>query len=177
MPYKRVFLALGSNIGEREVNLESAISALAREQITVLARSSLYETEPQDVLDQPWFLNMVIECETRCFPLQLLAIAQRIEREFGRVRANSPRRGPRTLDIDLLLYGETIMSTPQLSVPHPRLLQRRFVLEPLLEIAPELRHPETKEPLRKALVKLKNQKVLKIAAGGANCPDARRLPF
>lgn len=161
MPDKRVFLSLGSNIGDREQNLENAIAAIEREHIRVLARSSVYETEPQDVTDQPWFLNMVIECETRCFPLQLLAVLQRIERDLGRVRTKATPRGPRVIDIDVLLFGQLAMQTPQLTVPHPRMLERRFVLEPLLEIAPAMRYPETNEPLRGRLAKLKTQRVNK----------------
>jgi len=161
MPEKHVFLALGSNLGDREQHLEDAISSLEREHLRLIARSSLYETEPQDVGDQPWFLNMVIECETHCFPLQLLAILQRIERELGRVRASRTPKGPRTIDIDILLFGNTAMETAQLIVPHPRMLDRRFALEPLLEIAPEARHPKTQEPLRKFLFNLKGQKVQK----------------
>ena len=162
MPDKRVYLALGSNLGDREQNLENAIAALEREHILIVARSSLYETEPQDVRDQPWFLNMVVECDTRCFPLQLLATVLRIERELGRTRPNSGRGGPRIIDIDLLLYGETVMRTPQLTLPHPRMLERRFVLEPLLEISPKLRHPETHELISRVLEKVRTQRLKRL---------------
>ncbi len=161
MPAKRVFLALGSNLGHREENLENAITALARQDIGLIARSSIYETEPQDVADQPWFLNMVIECETRCFPLQLLAVLLKIERELGRLQTNVVRRGPRIIDLDILLFGNISMQTPQLTIPHPRMSERRFVLEPLLEIAPELKHPETREPLKKSLARLSGQRLRK----------------
>jgi 2-amino-4-hydroxy-6-hydroxymethyldihydropteridine diphosphokinase len=166
MPEKRVFLSLGSNLGDRKQNLENAIAAIEREQIRIVARSSVYETEALDVTDQPWFLNMVIECATGYFPLQLLMIVLRIERELGRVRDKSLRRGPRVIDIDILLFAEVVMDTPQLTLPHPRMLDRRFVLEPLLEIDPYLKDPKTKEPLVRSLLKLRGQRVRKCEMQG-----------
>jgi 2-amino-4-hydroxy-6-hydroxymethyldihydropteridine diphosphokinase len=163
MPDKRVFLGFGSNLGDRKQNLGNAIAALDREHIQLVTRSSVYETEPRDVTDQPCFLNMVVECVTRCFPLQLLSVLLRIERELGRVRGASVRRGPRIIDIDILLFGQTSIRTPQLIIPHPRMFERRFVLEPLLEIAPALRHPETNEPLSRMLEKVKDQRVYKLS--------------
>ena len=139
MRVKKVYLSLGSNLGDRAQNLERALAALERENIRVKRRSSIYETEPRDVVAQPWFLNMVVECEAECFPLQLLAVAQRIEREMGRIRRGTAPRGPRLIDIDILLFGTVKMKTERLEVPHPRMLERRFVLEPLVEIAPDLR--------------------------------------
>lgn len=160
---KRVYLSLGSNLGERADNLQKAVLGLEREQVQILKRSSLYETEPQDVADQPWFLNMVVEGETRLFPLQLLSALQRIERGLGRVRgAGTVRRGPRTVDIDILLFGQVQMEAPTLTIPHARMFERRFVLEPLLEIAPDLRHPLTKELLSRYLKSLSGQRVLKV---------------
>jgi 2-amino-4-hydroxy-6-hydroxymethyldihydropteridine diphosphokinase len=158
MPQKTVFLSLGANLGEREQTIERAIEALQQAEIKVLARSSLYETEPQDVKDQPWFLNLVVKCETKLFPLQLLALALKVERDLGRVRG-AVQRGPRTIDIDILLFGNSVVNTPRLIIPHPRMLERRFVLEPLVEIAPDLRHPATKEPLKKYLAAAKNQQL------------------
>ena len=157
MTVKRAYLSLGSNLGERGENLERALALLEREQIHVVARSSVYETEPQDVMAQPWFLNIAVACETRLFPLQLLTAALRIEREMGRVRRL--RRGPRLIDIDILLIGNAIIDTPRLTIPHPRMLERRFVLQPLLEIAPDLLHPLTKRPLREYVNAVKAQKV------------------
>ena len=151
MNEKTVYLSLGSNLGEREDRLGQALNALEREQIAVIARSSVYETEPQDVRNQPWFLNMVVEARTRALPLNLMNTLLRIEREFGRVRHANLQRGPRPIDIDILLFGNAVIDMPQVTVPHPRMLQRRFVLEPLLEIAPNLRHPVTLEPLRSYL--------------------------
>jgi 2-amino-4-hydroxy-6-hydroxymethyldihydropteridine diphosphokinase len=144
-------------MGERHENIERALTLLEREQIHVVARSSVYETEPQDVTDQPWFLNIAVVCETRLFPLQLLTELLRIEREMGRVRRLP--RGPRVIDIDILLVGNAVIDTPRLTIPHPRMLERRFVLEPLLEIASELWHPVTKRPLRDYLSQVKAQKV------------------
>jgi len=163
MSGKRVFLSLGSNIGARKENLERALDALEREQIRVIARSSIYETEPQDVVEQPWFLNMTVECETRYFPLQLLAIIEKIERQMGRTPGGeSPRRGPRVIDIDILLFGNVTIDTPQLVIPHPRMLERRFVLEPLLEISPQAKHTGTREPLSRYLSKVSGQKMRKF---------------
>lgn len=156
MQAKKVYLSLGANLGNRAQNLESAIAALERENIRVTRRSSIYETEPRDVTDQPWFLNMVVECETEYFPLQLLAILQRVEREMGRIRRGAAPRGPRLIDIDILLFGTVKIKTEKLEVPHPRMLERRFVLEPLLEIAPDLREA------RAALEKVKRQIVRRV---------------
>ena len=157
MTTKRVYLSLGSNLGHLEENLERALALLENEKIQVVERSSIYETEPRDVPDQPWFLNMAVTCETRCFPLQLLTAVRNVERQMGRVRRI--RRGPRVIDIDILLFGNAVIDTPRLTVPHPRMLERRFVLEPLLEIAPDLVHPVTRRPLRDYLNGVKAQKL------------------
>jgi len=159
MNEKTVYLALGSNMGEREDRLGQALTALEREEIVITARSSVYETEPQDMVQQPWFLNMVVECRTRALPLHLMNTLLRIEREIGRVRHAKLQRGPRPIDLDILLFGNAVIDTPQLTVPHPRMLQRRFVLEPLLEIAPALRHPVTREALQSYLPATLKQKV------------------
>jgi len=160
---KTVYLSLGSNLGDRERNLSRALEALEHQQIHVTAKSSIYETEPQDIAGQPWFLNMVVACETHCFPRQLLSALQSIERELGRVRGvGTVRRGPRMIDVDILLFGNVVMKTPELSIPHPRMLERRFVLEPLREIAPDLKHPETKQPLNRYLGNVAGQIVRKL---------------
>ena len=119
----------------------------AREQIDaqdlrLLRASSIYETAPRDVEDQPWFLNQVIECETDLFPRQLLARLQTIERAMGRKRRVV--KGPREIDIDILLFGDAVVKAPELEVPHPRMTERRFVLEPLAELVPEKKHPGTR---------------------------------
>ena len=163
MPLKRVYLSLGSNLGDRERNIEQALTQLAAAGVRLITRSSLYETAPQDVLDQAWFLNMAVEAETSLFPLQLMSVIQKIERELGRIRGQRAiRRGPRTIDIDILLFGSVLIETPQLTIPHPRMLRRRFVLEPLLEIAPQLRHPKNKEPLTKYAKDVADQKLRKL---------------
>jgi 2-amino-4-hydroxy-6-hydroxymethyldihydropteridine diphosphokinase len=159
MNEKTVYLSLGSNLGEREDRLEQAILALERAAVSIVARSSIYETEPQDFAQQPWFLNMAVECKTRTMPLQLMNLLLQIEREIGRVRSADLRRGPRPIDLDILLFANAVIKTPQLTVPHPRMLQRRFVLEPLVEIAPDLRHPVTRQPLRSYLDRTLGQRV------------------
>ena len=160
MPLKRVFLGLGTNLGDREANLDRALTALEAEHIHILRKSSVYETEPQDVKEQPWFLNMVVECESRYFPLQLLSVVHRIERELGRERGSRAiPKGPRLIDIDILLFGSVSMDTPKLTIPHPNMMNRRFVMEPLLEIAPDLRHPVTGKLIREALVKVARQQL------------------
>lgn len=160
---KKVYLSLGSNLGDRAQNLEKALSALEQEKIWILKRSSVYETEPQDVAEQPWFLNMAVECDTRLFPLQLLGVLQGIERNLGRVRDRATlRNGPRVIDIDMLLYADVQMDTPALVLPHPRMFDRRFVLEPLVEIAPGLLRPGTKTLLSEGLKRLTAQKLRKV---------------
>ncbi len=153
---KRVYLSLGSNLGDREAALRGAIERLP---IRVLRASSVYETEPQDVRDQPWFLNVVVEGETELLPKQLLARLQKLELELGR-RRTLPK-GPRTVDIDILLYGSAVVETAELTIPHPRMSERRFVLEPLAELAPELRHPVTHRTVREMLGAVQGQKVRK----------------
>ena len=159
---KTVYLSLGSNLGEREENLKRALQRLEEAEIAVNQISSIYETAPQDVTDQPWFLNIVAETATKLFPMQLLATAQRIERVMGRNRVTSAPRGPRIIDVDILLYGAVVMDTPGLTIPHARLTERRFVLEPLAEIAPELRHPATRELLKSLLPQVSGQKLHRI---------------
>jgi 2-amino-4-hydroxy-6-hydroxymethyldihydropteridine diphosphokinase len=159
MPDKTVYLSLGSNLGEREDRLAQALAALEREHVEIVARSSIYETAPQDIAGQPWFLNMVAECRTRLLPLRFINLLLRIEQNMGRVRHAGTERGPRPIDIDVLLFGDAVIQMPQLTVPHPRMLQRRFVLEPLLEIAPHVRHPVTHQPLRTYLADTLNQQL------------------
>jgi 2-amino-4-hydroxy-6-hydroxymethyldihydropteridine diphosphokinase len=142
---KVVYLSLGSNVGEREQNLRTAITKLA-ELGQLIAVSAFYETEPVELRDQPWFLNCAAALKTELMPRQLLSRILKIEQDMGRRRGQP--KGPRTIDIDLLLFGNSVVHTPQLDVPHPALHQRRFVLEPLAEIAPEVRHPVFKRTVR-----------------------------
>jgi 2-amino-4-hydroxy-6-hydroxymethyldihydropteridine diphosphokinase len=162
VPVKSIYLSLGSNLGDRHLHLQRAVACLEQEQIRVQRQSSVYETEPQDIASQPWFLNMVVGCETQLFPIQLLKVLRRIEREVGRVREGAARRGPRVIDIDILLFGNAVIDTPQLTIPHARMTERRFVLEPLLEIAPDIRHPVTKQAFRIYLGALTGQQVRKL---------------
>src|SRR5579872_6873724 len=139
MAMETVFLSLGSNIGDRAANLEAAIAALSGAGIRVSKVSAFYETEPVDYLQQDWFLNCVVEGETEQPAGTLLTRLREIEARMGSKRVIA--KGPRILDIDILLFGDETIATPELQVPHPRMTQRRFVLVPLVEIAPELRHP------------------------------------
>ena len=132
-----VYLGIGSNLGNREANLDRAIEMLS-ERMKVGKVSSIYDTEPLDNPDQPRFLNMVCEISTRLTPEGLLVLAKGIESKMGRV---SKTGQPRTIDIDILLYGDVVMDTPDLVIPHPRMIHRVFVLVPLAEIAPDLVHP------------------------------------
>ena len=134
------YIALGSNLGNREQHLLAAIAALRRLG-DVGAVSSFYETEAVGEVPQPDFLNAVVELTTHLEPEELLRALLQIEQEHGRDRSVAPPKGPRTLDLDLLSYGSRVMRTPSLTLPHPALAERRFVLEPLAEIAPQWRHP------------------------------------
>jgi 2-amino-4-hydroxy-6-hydroxymethyldihydropteridine diphosphokinase len=142
---KLVFLSLGSNLGDREANLRAAIERLAAVG-EVVAVSSFYETEPVEFARQPWFLNCAVAVQTEKMPKQFLAALQGIEKVMGRQRAQP--KGPRVIDLDILLFGNSIVDTAGLIVPHPALHERRFVLEPLAEIAPEQRHPVFKRTVR-----------------------------
>jgi 2-amino-4-hydroxy-6-hydroxymethyldihydropteridine diphosphokinase len=134
-----IYISLGSNVGERAENLRRAIAALPLNGMQVKRVSSFYETEPVDYLEQPWFLNCVVEAETELQPLPLIRALRGIEGEMGS-RKEFPR-GPRLIDMDILLYGQEILNLPELQIPHPRMHLRRFVLVPLAEIAPRVVHP------------------------------------
>ena len=157
---KTVYLGLGSNLGDRETNLREALQRLQAAEIQIVRRSSIYETAPQELLDQPWFLNAVVEVQTDLFPLQLLASIRNIERDMGRRRVTP--KGPRNIDIDILFYGRSVIHSPELETPHPRIAQRRFVLEPLAEIAPDFRHPLNGKTSREMLVGLEPQGVRRL---------------
>jgi len=143
--HKLVYLSLGSNLGDRAANLNHAIALLAQLG-EVVAVSSFYETEPVEVSAQPWFLNCAVKLDTERMPKQLLAGILEIEQDMGRRRTQ--KNGPRTIDLDILLFGNSIIETQGLTVPHPAMHERRFVLEPLSEIAPEVRHPVFKRTVR-----------------------------
>ena len=140
-----VYLSLGSNVGDREAQLRDALfrlSAVGR----VIALSSFYETEPVEFTQQPWFLNCAVAIETSSTPQQLMVAILRIEAEMGRQRRQ--KKGPRSIDIDILLFGHEIMESKELTIPHPAMHLRRFVLEPLAEIAPEALHPLLNKTIR-----------------------------
>lgn len=134
-----IYLSLGSNLGDRSGNLRRAIAALPGKGVQVNRVSSFYETEPVDYREQPWFVNCAVEAETELEPPALMRALREIETEMGS-RKEFPS-GPRLMDLDILLYGQEVIETPGLKVPHPRMHLRRFVLAPLAEIAPEAVHP------------------------------------
>ncbi len=144
---KTVYIGLGSNVGDRAAQIEAAIAQLGALG-AVTARSSLYETEPMEMPNQPWFLNGVVALETELMPKQLLGRLLDIERSLGRKRNAAQPKGPRTIDLDILLFAGSIIDTAGLTIPHPAMHQRRFVLEPLAEIAPDVRHPVFKRTIR-----------------------------
>jgi 2-amino-4-hydroxy-6-hydroxymethyldihydropteridine diphosphokinase len=157
---KTAYLGLGTNLGDREANLRQAAELLASDRLTVIRASSIYETAPRDVLDQPFFLNQVLEVQTDLFPRQLFERAKQVERKMGRVR--SQPKGPRLIDVDILLYGDAVVHAEGLDIPHVAIAERRFVLEPLSELAPDLRHPVIKKTVRQLLNTVGDQGVRKL---------------
>jgi 2-amino-4-hydroxy-6-hydroxymethyldihydropteridine diphosphokinase len=143
--HKTVYLSLGSNLGDREANLRTAIKKLG-DFGHVTAVSSLYETEPVEVTGQSWFLNCAVKIDTEKMPRQLISAILALEQSMGRQRKQA--KAPRTIDIDILLFGSSVIEMKSLTIPHPRLHERRFVLEPLAEIAPDVRHPVFKRTVR-----------------------------
>ncbi|UCE19934.1 MAG: 2-amino-4-hydroxy-6-hydroxymethyldihydropteridine diphosphokinase [Gemmatimonadota bacterium] len=155
------YVGYGSNLGDREHNIRWALNLLSRtSSLDVLRTSSLYETEPVGRVGDDWFLNGAIEVRTTLKPLELLALLTAIEEKVGRDREN--RSGPRTVDLDILLYGDRIVKEPQLVIPHSHLAQRSFVLIPLLEIDSSLVHPVQKRPLRHLLAEIEQPSVVRF---------------
>lgn len=146
---KIIYIALGSNMGDRQANLETAIQNL-KPKIRVLKRSSIYETPPWGFIDQPSFLNMAIKAETSLSPEKLLNFIKTLEKDLGR-KANF-RNGPRLIDLDILFYNQLTINIPGLNIPHPRLHERGFVLVPLAEIAPDFIHPVLKITMHELLI-------------------------
>jgi 2-amino-4-hydroxy-6-hydroxymethyldihydropteridine diphosphokinase len=141
-----VFLSLGSNLGNREEHLRTAVRELVQRGVSVVRCSSIYSTEPREVLDQPWFLNAVLWAETDLSPDELLSVCLEIEQVQRRTR--NQIKGPRTLDIDILFYGNQIVQNPDLTIPHLAFSTRRFVLVPLAEIAPDFVDPLSGKTVR-----------------------------
>src|SRR6266513_1938366 len=149
MAEKTVYLSLGSNVGDREENLRAAIAALGDAGVGVTRVSSFFETEPVDFLEQAWFLNCAVEGETDVPAMELMRALRGIELRMGSKKLVA--KGPRLIDMDILLYGSETIDTPELQVPHPRMHMRRFVLVPLAEIAPEAMHASLKRTVQQLL--------------------------
>lgn len=146
---ERVFIAVGSNIGTRRDAVDAAIVALDEHpQVRLVAISRIRETEPVGPVPQPRYLNAAIEIRTSLLPAELLDLLLEIERSQGRDRSAEARWGPRTLDLDILLFGERIIDQPHLTIPHPRLHERLFVLDPLSDLAPDLQPPRRNQTIR-----------------------------
>jgi 2-amino-4-hydroxy-6-hydroxymethyldihydropteridine diphosphokinase len=160
----KAFLSAGSNLGDRRSILQSALAALREAGAVPVQISSCFETEPVGFLGQPWFLNLALEIQTLSTPIELLEICQAIETAQGRIRPFL--NGPRTLDLDILLYGDLIMNDTRLQIPHPRMADRRFVLVPLEQIAPGLLHPVLGRSIRSLLESCPDSSTVRICPGG-----------
>jgi 2-amino-4-hydroxy-6-hydroxymethyldihydropteridine diphosphokinase len=157
-----VYLSLGSNLGDRAKNLRGAIAAMGNAGASVVRVSSVFETEPVDYLGQPWFLNCAVEAETELPAPDLLRALRGIETQMGSKKLIA--KGPRLIDIDILLYGNEIIDTPELQVPHPRMHLRRFALEPLAQIAPSVQHPVSHLSILDLLTRTPDKSAVRVAA-------------
>jgi 2-amino-4-hydroxy-6-hydroxymethyldihydropteridine diphosphokinase len=163
-----VYIALGSNVGDRAAMLSAAVDRMNRAGLRVQRQSSLYETEPVGGPPQGWFLNAAVEAATELTPLDVLRALQGIEQAMGRER--SIACGPRTLDLDILLDGQSVIREGELDVPHPRLAQRRFVLAPLAELAPGLIHPVLGKSIAELLIRCADGAQVKLWKGADSVP-------
>ena len=145
----KAYLSLGSNMGDRAANIGRAIAELGKRGLRITRRSSLYETEPVEFVDQPWFLNSAIELKTDLRAAELLNVVLKVEQAMRRERRVP--KGPRVIDIDILLFDDDVIHTAELDVPHPRIAERLFVLIPMNEIAPEAVHPTLKKNMAQLL--------------------------
>ncbi len=164
-------LGLGSNLGRRAANLARARRLLARHGLEIRKESSVYETEPVDVRDQPWFLNQAIEVRSDLAPAALLAVIKSVEAAMK--RAPTVPKGPRVIDIDILLAGDLVVETAELVIPHPRLHLRNFVLAPLREIAPRARHPVLGLTVAALARSSKDRSLVKKRPGGGRAAGGR----
>jgi 2-amino-4-hydroxy-6-hydroxymethyldihydropteridine diphosphokinase len=164
-----VFIGLGSNMGDRQANLRAALHAL-HPAVQVLAQSPVYETAPWGYTDQPDFLNQVVKAETELTPHALLDSLKSIETALG--RTPTFRYGPRPIDLDILLYDDLVLDTTNLTLPHPRLTQRAFVLVPLADLAPDLRPPRSRKTIRQMLAALEAQDVHLYTPGRQQTPES-----